>query len=284
MAEFTNQATLIYNDTVANSNVVIGNIIQPLSAEKTAVRSIYTADGALTYVISLTNSSTVSYTGLTVTDDLGAYTLNQTKLVPLSYIDGSVKYYVNGVLRTAPTVTSADSLAITGISVPAGGNAVIVYEVRPNNFAPLDSEATITNTASITGNGIAEAITASETVSAEPSAVLSISKSLSPSTVTANGQITYTFVIQNTGNIAADTALGAVVTDTFDPVLKNITAVFNGTTLTTGTDYTYDQTTGVFTTSPGTITVPAAAFTRDETTGAVQITPSIGILTVTGTI
>lgn len=284
MAEFTNQATLIYNDTVANSNVVIGNIIQPLSAEKTAVRSIYTADGTLTYVISLTNSSTVSYTGLTVTDDLGAYTLNQTRLVPLSYIDGSVKYYVNGVLQTAPTVTSADSLAITGISVPAGGNAVIVYEVRPNNFAPLDSEATITNTASITGNGIAEAITASETVSAEPSAVLSISKSLSPSTVTANGQITYTFVIQNTGNIAADTALGAVVTDTFDPVLKNITAVLNGTTLTAGTEYTYDQTTGVFTTSPGTITVPAAAFTRDETTGAVQITPSIGILTVTGTI
>lgn len=284
MAEFTNQATLIYNDTVANSNVVIGNIIQPLSAEKTAVRSIYTADGTLTYVISLTNSSTVSYTGLTVTDDLGAYTLNQTRLVPLSYVDGSLKYYVNGVLQTAPAVTAADSLAITGISVPAGGNAVIVYEVRPDSYAPLDSDATITNTAAITGNGIAEAITASETVSAEPSAVLSISKSLSPSTVTANGQITYTFVIQNTGNIAADAALGAVVTDTFDPVLNNITAAFNGTTLTAGTDYTYDQTTGVFTTSPGTITVPAASFTRDEATGAVQITPSIGILTVTGTI
>ena len=102
--------------------------------------------------------------------------------------------------------------------------------------------------------------------------------------MTSNGQVTYTFVIQNAGNIAADAALGAVVTDTFSPVLKNLAASFNGTPLVLNTDYTYDETTGVFATVPGTITVGAAAYTRNETTGAVEITPAVSILTVTGTI
>lgn len=284
MAEFTNQASLIYNNTVANSNVVVGNLVQPLSAEKTAVVGTYSQDGALTYVVSLTNSSSYSYTGLTVTDDLGAYTQGASTLVPLTYVDGSVKYYVNGVLQASPTVTSGTSLAITGISVPANGNAVIVYEARPNSFAPLDAQSTVTNTATLTGTGVTDSVTASETVTAASDSILSISKSLSPSTVTANGQVTYTFVIQNTGNTAADASLGAIVTDTFDPVLRDLTVTLNGTALTSGTDYTYTATSGVFSTTAGTVTVPAATFTRDETTGAIQITPAISILTVTGTV
>lgn len=284
MAEFTNQASLIYNDTIANSNVVVGNLVQPLAVEKTAVSDSYDPDCTVTYVVSLTNSSAVAYTGLTLTDDLGAYTMDTRRLVPLSYVDGSVKYYVNGVLQTAPTITAGDSLSVSGVNVPANGNAMIIYEARPTVYAPLDAEASVTNAVTVTGDGIAEPISASETVNAAAGAILSISKSISPATVAANGQITYTFVIQNTGNTAADAALGAVVTDTFAPVLKNLTAAFNKTALTADKDYTYDQTTGVFTTTPGTITVPAAEYIRDETTGAVQISPAIGVLTVTGTV
>lgn len=284
MAEFTNQASLIYNDTIANSNVVVGNLVQPLAVEKTAVSDSYDPDCTVTYVVSLTNSNAVAYTGLTLTDDLGAYTVDTRRLVPLSYVDGSIKYYVNGVLQTAPTITAGDSLSVSGVNVPANGNAMIIYEARPTVYAPLDAEASVTNAVTVTGDGIAEPISSSETVNAAAGAILSISKSISPATVAANGQITYTFVIQNTGNTAADAALGAVVTDTFAPVLKNLTAAFNKTALTADKDYTYDQTTGVFTTTPGTITVPAAEYTRDETTGAVQISPAIGVLTVTGTV
>lgn len=284
MAEFTNQASLIYNDNVINSNVVVGDLVQALEASKTAVRAVYSADGDITYVISITNNSGNAYNGLTVTDDLGAYTYKAENLVPLRYTDGSLRYFVNGVLQPALTPAVGVSLVISGVNVPANGNVQLIYEARPTVFAPLEAEAEITNTAAVTGAGIAEPVTASSTISAASGEQLSISKSLSPSSVTSNGQVTYTFVIQNAGNIAADAALGAVVTDTFSPVLKNLAASFNGTPLVLNTDYTYDETTGVFATVPGTITVGAAAYTRNETTGAVEITPAVSILTVTGTI
>lgn len=69
--------------------------------------------------------------------------------------------------------------------------------------------------------------------------------------MTENGTLTYTFVIQNFGNVAANAATGAVITDTFDPVLSNLTVTFNGTAWTDPTEYTYDETTGVFATAAG---------------------------------
>ena len=49
------------------------------------------------------------------------------------------------------------------------------------------------------------------------------------------------------------------------------------------TFYTYDETTGLFQTVPGQITVPAATFTQ-STTGEYTVTPGIATVTVTGTI
>lgn len=59
-----------------------------------------------------------------------------------------------------------------------------------------------------------------------------------------------------------------MITDTFNPVLKNLTATFNGTAWTEGADYTYDEITGMFASVAGKITVPAATYTQDTTTGA----------------
>ena len=102
MAEFTNQATLRYNNTVTNSNIVVGNLVQALDITKTAVREEYSTDENTTYVIGITNNSETAYTGLTLTDNLGAYQYNeQTRLIPLTYIDGSMRYYVNGALQPA---------------------------------------------------------------------------------------------------------------------------------------------------------------------------------------
>lgn len=284
MAEFTNQASLIYNDTITNSNIVVGELVQSLAVAKTALRREYSPDGSITYVVSLTNKSGAAYTGLTVTDDLGAYDYDTGTLVPLRYVDGSLKYFLNGALQPTPAVDVGDTLNITGVSVPANGDALLIYEARPTAFAPLGADGTIINTASVNGDMLAETLSASETVSAQAAAWLSISKAISPSTVSPNGQVTYTFVIQNTGNTAADAALGAVVTDTFSPVLKDLTATFNGAALTLGADYTYDQTTGAFATLPGTILVDAATYTRNEATGAVEITPAVSVLTITGRI
>ena len=60
--------------------------------------------------------------------------------------------------------------------------------------------------------------------------------------MTENGTLTYTFVIQNLGNTAADAATGVVITDTFNPLLENLTVTFNGTAWAEGTNYTYDTT------------------------------------------
>jgi len=76
----------------------------------------------------------------------------------------------------------------------------------------------------------------------------------------------------------------ASVTDTFDPILTDLTVTYDGTPWTEGTDYTYDETTGVFTTVPGRILVPAATFTQDPDTGVWTTDPGVGTLVVTGTI
>ena len=284
MATFTNQATLTYNGQTTTSNVTVGELVQTLTATKTAVVPTYEPDGRVTYVISLVNSGTAPFTGLTVEDDLGGYTFNGATVYPLAYTAGSVRYYQNGALQTAPTVTAGPPLVFNGITVPAGGNAVIVYEAAPTAFAPLNAESTVVNTVRVTGAGLADGVTATATVAPTAAPRLAINKSLFPTTVTENGQLTYTFTVLNSGNTAADAAAGAVITDTFDPRLTGLTVTLNGTALTTPAQYTYDPATGVFSTVAGVVTVPAATYTQSSATGAYSVTPGTAVLTVNGTV
>ncbi len=284
MATFYNQATLVYNGNTTTSNITTGELLEVLSAAKTAVVDRYIANDSITYIISIINSGSTAFSNLTLTDDLGAYESGTLTLRPLTYEDGSVRYFVNGILQATPAVAATAPLTITGISVPANGNATIIYQTTTNEFTPLEADASITNNAVISGSGLSTALSASDTIYADTSAVLTISKSIYPTTVTENGQITYTFVIQNSGNTAATADDDIVVTDTFDPVLNAITVTFNGAAWSAPAHYVYSEATGVFSTVTGAITVPAATYTRDETTGAVTVNPGVSVLTVTGTI
>lgn len=283
MARFTNQAQLRYGNSVANSNIAVGEILEVLAVTKTAVKNTFGQNDTITYVISIINSGTTAVTGLTLTDNLGAYTFGTQTLTPLSYVDNTLKYYTNGVLQAAPSVTGTSPLTITGISVPAGGNASIVYETKVNEYAPLSLASQITNTVTVSGTGITD-ITADETITAQSEPMLTITKSVSPVPVTENGTLTYTFTIQNYGSVAATEDTGVVITDTFLPVLSNLNAAFNSAAWTLGTDYTYDQTTGLFSSVSGKITVPAASYTQDETTGIWSINPGVSTLIITGTV
>jgi hypothetical protein len=96
--------------------------------------------------------------------------------------------------------------------------------------------------------------------------------------------VTYTFIIQNTGNTAVVATDDLVVADNFTPVLRNLVVTINGREVNEGIAYTYDAETGAFTTLGGALPVPAATFTRDPITGIITTTPGVTILTVTGTI
>ena len=283
MATFTNQATLRYNGNVVNSNITTGELLEVLSATKTAVIDTYNQGSDITYVINIVNSGAIAFTGLSLTDNLGEYPFGVGTLVPLDYVAGSVRYYVNGVLQPAPAVAPGPPLVISGLNVPANGVTTVIYVARANQYAPLDLGSVITNTAVISGGGVTE-ITVTETVTPESGVRLTIAKSLCPATVTENGMITYTFVIQNTGNTPAVATDNVEITDTFNPILSGITVTFNDVVWTEGVNYTYSEVTGDFATIPGQITIPAATYTQDPVTGEWSIEPGVGVLTVTGTV
>lgn len=284
MATFYNQATLTYNGQSTTSNITVGEIQRTLSVTKTAVGDTYTPGGRVTYVVSIINGSTRAFNGLTVTDNLGEYDFGDETRVPLDYVDGSVLYFVNGVLQAEPDVEAGPPLVFTGINVPAGGNAAIVYNADVNEFAPLGLEGFITNTVTASDGGFSADVAAQETVNANTEPSLTIAKSLDPVVVPENGQLTYTFMIQNSGSNPVTAEDNAVLTDLFDPILAITAVTFNGAAWAEPANYTYNEATGEFATVPGQITVPSATVTQDPTTGAWSVTPGVRVLTVTGTI
>ena len=283
MATFYNQATLNLGDSSLNSNVTVGEIVAGLSMTKTAATGGYGRGDSVTYIVSIVNDGAADVTGVTLTDDLGAYIpVGATvEVVPLTYVDGSLLFYSNGSLEASPAVVAGDTLTVSGITVPGGGNVTLVYEAVANGFAPLEAGSVITNTATLLAT---ETLTDTATVSVREAPELSIAKALCPAVVTDNGELTYTFVIQNTGNEAVVATDGLTVTDTFNPVLSGITVTLNGTPLAEGTQYTYNGTTGEFATQSGAIPVPAATYERDSVTGAVTTTPGFAVLVVRGTV
>lgn len=282
MAQFTNQAQLSYGNVVASSNVAVGEILEVLTVTKTAVVDSYSAGERVTYIISIVNSGATALTNLTISDNLGAYDFGTGTLVPLDYVDGSVKYYIDGALQPAPAVTGTSPLVITGINVSAGGNTVIAYEATANSFAPLGQDGTVTNTATVSGNGITP-VEATEIIYANLAPDISITKSISPVPVSPNGIVTYTFIIENSGNTPLVATDNAIITDTFDPALTDISVTFNGTPWQEGVDYTYNEATGEFASIAGEITVDAATYSQSPS-GVWSTIPGTSTIVVTGNI
>ncbi len=282
MARFTNYATLTYSGGTTDSNTVTGELLETLSMTKTALPERYRPGDRVSFVVSMVNSGNLPLTNLTLTDQLGSYSLGSATLYPLAYEENSLRLFSNGVAQTPPAVASTAPLTITGITVPAGGNVQLIYQSTVTAFAPLGTEATVTNQVTATG-GISNPVTASTTIGNASAVDLQVTKALSPTAVAENGQITYTFVIANRGSIPAGTADQAVLTDTFNPRLTNLTVTYNTAAWTAGVNYSYDAATGLFTTLPGQITVPAATYIQN-TDGTWSTTPGTATVTVTGTI
>ena len=284
MAIFSNQATLTYNGSSTNSNIAYGEILDVLAATKTAIEGSYTPGQLVTYAVTLRNTGTAPLTGLIVTDDLGGYLFNGTTVYPLTYEAGSAALFANGVPQAAPTVAAGPPLVFSGIVVPAGGDVVLVYQARANAYASPTADGSIVNLVTVTGDGLSAPVTATETVTAATAPALTISKSITPAQVVDNERVTYTFVIQNSGNQPVVATDNAAITDTFNPILTALAVTFDGTPWTQGVQYNYNEATGIFATVPSQILVPAATYTQDPVTGAYTVSPGIATLAVTGTI
>ena len=284
MAIFSNQATLNYKGTSTNSNIAYGEILEVLTATKTSVEGDYTPGEPVTYVVTLRNTGNATLNAISVFDDLGGYDVGGTIVYPLTYEDGSVKLFIDGVLQPAPAVVPGPPLVVNGINIPAGSDAVLIYQARANAYANPAAGGVITNTVIMTSPALNVPVSASETVEATVAPILSISKSICPAVVVDNDRVTYTFIIQNSGNQEVIATDNATVSDLFDPILTALSVSFNGVPWTEGVEYSYDEASGQFTTLPGAITVPAATYVQDPVTGEYTVTPGMSTLMITGTI
>lgn len=282
MQTFRNQAALTYNGNQTTlSNIVTGNLINPLTITKNAVNSNYLPGDEVTFIINLVNSGNTEFTDLTLTDSLGAYPRAAGPMYPLTFNDGSLQYYVNGALAATPTVNPGPPLTITGLNVPAKSNVQLIYQATANQYAPLGAGQRIINTVTATGAQLARPLRDSAVLPFDQNVSLTITKALDPVNIVGDEPLTYTFTVQNFSPAEATAAENISVTDMFRPRLTLTGATLNGAPLSTD-DYSYTPETGIFSTAPGVITVPAATYAQDAVTGIWSVTPGSSVLTVTG--
>lgn len=287
MATIENFATVSYTsggvtETKVSNLAEIG-LESAISFTKTTLGETYGEDEVVTYILSMTNTSTSAITNVSITDDLGTFVFGTLELTPLTYAPPALLLIDGQDVSAQLTVdtTTAGSLVFSFPTLPAGATANIVYRAAVNEYAPLDVEAGITNTATLTSDSDCADGTASATITAVSAANVSVFKQMSPNPVICGDTVTYTIRIYNYGNIAAE---NVVLTDTFNPAPTNITVSRDGTLL-PANEYSYVD--GTLTVPAGTTTavsVPAATFVRDATTGIVTVTPGMVEYTITGTI
>lgn len=275
-----NSATLTYNsgDNTASaaSNVVSTSLLDSYSitAVKNTANDSWRPSENITYLVTVTNTGTQPLTSVEITDDLGAAG------TPLAYVANSA-LVIDGSEVTAVTPTSTNPLVIPLVNALQSGESVTVVYVAQVSAAIADTIDTITNTAtaSATQGGAGATVTSeptSVTILREDFAQIDIVKAVDKTVISSGDTLTYTFTIENSGNIPAT---NVVITDTL-PEGFAITSIESETdgvvTVYDATDYTVDaNNTLILPVGEKTITVPA----RDESGNGVTTVTITGVVT-----
>jgi uncharacterized repeat protein (TIGR01451 family) len=287
MATIENFATVSYTsggvlETKVSNLAEIG-LESAVNLSKTALGDTYGEDSVITYILSITNTSASVIANVSITDDLGSFVFGTMELTPLEYTAPAL-LLIDGQDVSAQLIvddTTAGSLVFSFPSLPAGATANIVYRATVNEYAPLDLNSAIVNTATLTSDSDCADGSASATVTAASAANVSVFKQMAPNPVVCGDVVSYTIRIYNYGNMPAE---DVVLTDTFNPAPDTITVSKDGVLL-GGSEYSYVG--GTLTTPVGTgtrVSVPAATFTRDSETGILNVTPGVVEYVITGQI
>ena len=281
--QITNRASLTYSygckvcSTL--SNTATTTLQGPLTVHKTALSSCYCGEPVITYVVSITNTTCSVLTGLTLSDDMGSYTAEDSCdcIAPIE-LCGNAALYINGCYTFSPDACVGVNGTVFHLgNLGAADNAMLIYNVRPTDFFYPEQNACIRNTATVTADGISESACDTCCISVGCFADVSIVKTMSPDPVTCGDQITYTFRIYNYGNLPAE---NIILRDSFSPAPRISSVRVNGETVSTSS-YTYDS---VNLNLPlDGVCVPAASYSR-ECGGRVVKTPGLTTVTVTGII
>lgn len=151
MASFTNVATLSYGGNQVSSNVVTGEIREVLTVSKTAVPAAYAVGDTITYVIYVINSGTAALTGDGHRTTSAATPSASGRSIRCAIRTARSAISQIGVLQAAPNVTwpGGRPLRFTGITVPAGGTAALVYQAEVTAYAPPTVDGVISNTVTV---------------------------------------------------------------------------------------------------------------------------------------
>ena len=162
------------------------------------------AHGIVTYTIVVSNNTPgVTYSNVTLTDTLPATTQLVSATPPA------------GVTCSGVPVGSVGMLTCTGLSLAGAGepgdSAAFVVLVRTTAASRI--AGTITNSATVS-HGTEPPFTQDESTTVNAGSDIALTKSASPSPVSAGGVISYTLTLTNNG---PDNASSLVVTDTLPP-------------------------------------------------------------------
>lgn len=286
--QITNTATLRFlsgskNHSVA-SNIATVTLQGPLEIKMHALEAAYQLDDGLVYTISIRNTGSTTLNNVSVTDNLGSYTLaDGTIITPLTYL-GPAHEYVDGAFHAALTPTvNEHSLVFTINSLMPSTDVLIQYKVITNQYSTGElNVSSIVNTATASHPDISSPVTATYTMPLDAYAKVTIEKSMSPDPITDGSVLTYTFLIKNYGTAPATEV---ILSDQFTVPPSNLNVKLDSVAI-PPEDYEYTSGTLTYpsTTSSQTFDIPAASIQQDPATGEVTIVPSQRIVTVSGTI